>query len=293
MAGQMEIASTLQLVNTHTFLRGNSSVRDFLDDFHSAYSYSRVGYGLAHDLTLSVEGGYWFNKTQIGINHKDTNASSGIGDLIIFPRYTVYRSGVDGLSNELTIGLGMKLPLGSYNDSLSHVEPVSGTTYWVRKPLAVQTTTGSTDVMFYAFYFHGNTGKNINFFANALYIHKGWNSLGERLGDFASIGLFASTNIYDMISGVLQVRGEWVDQMQLTKETANYSVLSYDPFSTGYKKVFVSPQISYCYASALTMYVMADIPLYQYVTGTQIASQFQMSMGLSYRFILRNDLDAD
>ena len=117
--------------------------------------------------------------------------------------------------------------------------------------------------------------------------------MGEKMGDYASLSLFASSKLFNTIGTVLQVKAEWVDKMTLNDVVLNYGYPNYDPEATGSKKVFVSPQINYSFLSRFTAFALADIPVYQYVTRTQIASEFQMSFGASYRFFLGESECAD
>jgi hypothetical protein len=56
-----------------------------------------------------------------------------------------------------------------------------------------------------------------------------------------------------------------------------------DVKSTGSRKVFFVPQINYSFKN-FTVYALSEIPLYQNVNYMQVASEFQMTFGLSYRF---------
>ncbi len=287
MEHQLELGVNLQYVQTHRFLEETSVIRDFLDDFHSTYLYSRVAYGLSEDFTVSAELGTWLTKSQTALNHADTVQSSGIGDLVIFPRYTVYRHNGVFTNTELTFGLGVKIPVGSFDDSLH--KSTQGIEYNLRKPQSVQLSNGSTDIIFYGFYFRGYHELGFNFFANALYIRKGWNPNGEKMGDFASVGLFASRKLVENLTATLQVKVEWVDRMRVNDFIANNAPPVDVPGWTGYTKLFVSPQLSYVLAPGLMITALGDIPVYQRVQGRQIASQFQASMGVSYRFFPSSD----
>lgn len=285
---QMELNANFQYVNSSVFLSGSSSAPDFLDNFHSSYVYARVAYGVTADFTMSVETGYWLTKTQIGLNAIDTNASRGFGDLILFPRYDVINETSENNRTELTLGLGYKIPLGAHSDSLRRVEPFSGDIYHVRMPLAVQPSSGAHDLILYGFFYRGFPDDNINLFSNVVYIKKGWNELGEKLGDYASIGLFANTLLFETIGATLQVRGEWINQMQVNQQRLLYDYPNYDPEATGSKKVFVTPQLSYSLDGKIIFYGMAEIPVFQYLTKTQIASQYQFTFGVSYRFFVED-----
>lgn len=290
LENQMEVNSNFQYINTTKFLSGNKPDTNFLDSYSSKYVYTRLAYGLSKKITLSLETGYWLNKTQIGLHKVDTNSSTGIGDLIIFPRYDIFKISKNSKLTELTVGLGFKIPLGSYNDSSKHVliqEPVlPNEIYYSPKTLSVQTSSGAQDIIFYLFLFRGNSIKKLNFFANAIYIKKGWNPIGEKIGDYASVGLFASKTLFKKLGITLQLKGDWVDKMKLNRTILLYAYPNYNPEATGFRKLFIVPQISYNIKGKLTFYLMSEFPLYQYMFNTQISSQFQMTFGITYRFYL-------
>jgi len=234
--------------------------------------------------TLSVETGNFLFKKEVGLN-KDpgrTYESAGLGDLIIFPRYDVLNRTNTLHSTEITVGLGYKIPMGSYNDSTGRVEPFSGQTYYVTNPQAVQLSSGAQDIIFYSFFYRGFIKSKFRVFASALYIKKGWNPLGEKMGDFASIGLFAGKSFLDHFGLTVQLRAEWMKRMQLNETILQYAYPNYDPEATGYKKVFFTPQVNFS-SGKFTLYVQTDIPLYQYVTKSQVGTQIQGAIGLSFR----------
>ena len=282
---QMEISSSFQYNNTDKFYRGDSpDTATYFDSFSSQYLYTRVGYGVTKNFTMSVETGYWLNKTQVGLHKSDTMTSSGIGDLILFPKYDVINHVAENKRVELTLGLGFKIPLGKYNDSAAWVEPFSGNTYYITKPLSVQTSSGANDIIFYSFLCRAWPDQKFKLFANGLYIKKGWNPIGEKLGNYASIGLFAGKSFKNNLGLTLQVKGEWVDKMKLNNTVLLYAYPNYDPFATGSKKVFIVPQVSYS-LKGFTVFGLTEIPVYQYVINTQVGSKTQFTFGLSYRFL--------
>ena len=287
---QMEINTNVQFIKTNKFFTGDSEEQQkYFDSYASIYEYFRVGYGVTKDFTMSVEGGYYFQKKETGLdnNPQATFESQGIGDLIVFPRYDIInRTGIE-TRTEWTVGLGMKIPLGSYNDSSEFVEPFSGMTYYVIKPQSVQLSSGAHDFIFYTFLYRGYTLKNFRIFANGMYIKKGWNPIGEKIGDFASIGLYAGKTFFRNIGLTLALRGEWADRMQLNEDIEMYAYPNYDPYSTGYTKVFFAPQLSLS-KGKFTVYALSEIPVYQKLIKTQVGSQFQSTVGVSYRFFVVN-----
>jgi len=288
---QFELNTNTQYINSDKFYTGDSpDTNKYFDRYKSIYQYFRVAYGITSNLMISVETGYFFNKEEIGLNNdpSKTYNSKGFSDIIIFPRYDIFNISNERHKFELTLGLGYKIPIGTYNDSTGNVEPFSGDTYYVRNPQAVQLTTGAQDIIFYSFFYWGNLTKKFRLFANTLYIKKGWNPLGEKVGDYASVGLFAGKSFFNHLGLTLQVRGEWMREMKINEVVLNYGGLNYDPEATGYKKVFVSPQINYTQGK-FTFYVLADLPVYQYLVKTQVGTQLQMTTGISFRFFAMKD----
>ncbi|MEI8279165.1 MAG: hypothetical protein WCG87_05330 [Bacteroidota bacterium] len=284
---QAEISTSFQYIYSNNFQSGTKKVRDYLDSYTSKYQYSRVAYGLTKRLTLSLEFGYYFDKTQIGLNNNNKVSSSGIGDMIIFPRFTVLKKETASTENEATLGLGYKIPLGKYLDSsVVFTDPNTLKNYYTPKPPSVMTTTGSQDIVFYGFGFRSYPSKNLRLFTSIIYVRKGWNPIGQRFGDYAGIGLFAGKTIYKKLGLILQLKGEWVDKMGYDKNIDMLAKYNFDVLSTGGKKVLFIPQLSYSYKT-LSFYISSDIPLYQYVNGTAIASEYQFTTGLSYRFMAR------
>ena len=281
MDRQMELAGSFQHISTDKYLAGSKDTIPLFKKFYSNYFYGRAAYGLTKDLTLSIEGGYFLKKSQIGFNN-DTAQSKGIGDLIIFPRYDVYNHTEETKRVELTLGMGMKLPLGKYKDSMV-VYRDSLMTLYTTSPPTVQPTNGSTDLIFYAFYFRGFPLKNFRVFANAFYIKKGWNPLGEKFGDYSSLSLFAGKTFFKKLSLTLQVKGEHIAKMKAAETVDLLALYNVDTSSTGGRKVFFVPQISFSYKS-FTVYGLSEFPIYQYVNNSQIASKYQFTLGISYRF---------
>ncbi len=281
---QVEVAANYQYFSTNKFYVQDRDTVAMFDNLSSNYLYFRLAYGLTRNLTMSVESGYFINKTQIGINRVDTFSSSGIADLILFPRYDILNRTTETRRTEITLGLGLKIPLGKYDDS-THIftSPTTGKKYYTTSPPTVQPTNGSNDFIFYGFFYRGFPLKNFRLFSNVIYIRKGWNPLGQKFGDYASVGLFASQTFFKKLGVTLQVKGEWIDSMQYDKNVDMLALYNVDVTSTGGRKIFFVPQLSFTHNN-FTFYALSEIPLYQYLNGTQVGSQHQITAGISYRF---------
>lgn len=284
---QFEIAPNFQHSASNKFQVGDRDTARLFDNLYSNYLYLRLAYGVTDKFTLSIESGYFFNKTEIRLDATDTVRSGGIGDLILFPRYSVFTRNTEHTRTEITLGLGYKIPLGKYNDStVVFTDPNSGKQYYTISPPTVQPTTGSQDLIFYGFAYRGWPDTKFRIFTNLLYIKKGWNALGEKFGDYASVGLFAGRTFFRKLGVTLQVRGEWIDSMDHDRNVDLLALYNVDVRSTGSKKVFFAPQLSFTHKN-VTLYALSEFPLYQYLNGTQVASQKQYTFGLSYRFFIK------
>lgn len=281
---QMEISANYQYLKSNKFLVGDRDTAHLFDNLLSNYLYARLAYGVTKDLTISVESGYFLHKTQIGLNKSDTVTSSGFGDLIIFPRYDILNRTTETTRTEITLGMGYKIPIGKYNDStIVYTNPTTGQKYYTTSPPTVQPTNGSQDFIFYGFVFRGYPLKNFKIFANALYLKKGWNPLGQKFGDYSSVGFFASQTFFKKLGVTLQIKGEHVSKMKYDKNVDMLALYNIDVTSTGSRKIFFVPQLSFSHKD-FTIYALDEIPLYQFVNGTQVASQNQLTIGVSYRF---------
>lgn len=281
---QMELATNFQYFSSNKFKSKDKDVTPLFDNYNSTYLYSKVAYGLTKELTFSVEMGYFFNKTQVGLNKGTTIATSGIGDLIIFPRYNVYTKVDSSKRWDITLGMGYKIPLGKDDiQMLVYTNPVTGENLFTTAPPLVQPTTGSHDFIFYGFILRGFPKRNFKLFANATYIAKGWNSLGEKFGNYSSLGVFASKTLYKKTCITFQLRGDQIGKMRPAKNVDLLAMYNVDTASTGNKRIMFVPQISYTIKN-LTIYGLYEIPIYEYVYGSQVVTKTQITFGLSYRF---------
>lgn len=281
---QMEVSANYQHINSNRFLVGDRDTARLFDNLYSNYLYARLAYGVTKDLTISIESGYFLNKTQVGLNKSDTITSKGFGDLIIFPRYDILNKTSEATRTEITLGMGYKIPIGKYNDStVVYTNPKTGQKYYTTSPPTVQPTNGSQDFIFYGFAFREYRNKKIKFFSNLLYIKKGWNPLGQKFGDYSSIGLFVSKTFFKKLGVTLQIKGEHISKMKYDKNIDMLALYNVDVKSTGSRKVFFVPQLSFSHKD-FTVYALSELPIYQFVNGTQVASQTQITAGVSYRF---------
>jgi len=285
---QMQISINYQNNSSNKFFAENRDTTSLFNNLNSDYLFFRVDYGLSKKLTLSVASGYFLDKSKIGKDNSDTISSNGVGDLIVFPRYSVYNKTANFKRTAVVIGLGFKIPLGSHNDStLVYSNEWVGDVYSLNPPM-LQATNGSNDFMFTSFLFREYQKSKLRFFISSLYVKKGFNSLGIKYGDYTSVSFFASKTLFYRWGVTSQIKAENIGQIKVANNIEEWDLLDYqiDPESTGSKKWFFIPQLSYS-QNGFTVFVTSEIPLYQYLNGIQVGSQYQFTVGVNYRFLTK------
>ena len=279
---QMEVSINYQYNKSNKFFTENRDTTSLFNNLSSNYLFFRIDYGLSKKFTLSVASGYFLDKTKIG-KYNDTISANGIGDLIIFPRYSIYNKTANFKRTAVVIGLGLKIPLGSHNET-TNLGSYGIDNYQMNPPM-LQTTNGSNDFMFTSFFFREYQKSKLRFFISSLYVKKGFNSLGIKYGDYTSVSFFASKTLFYRWGVTTQIKAENIGQI---KAAEDIELLNYDIYSesTGSKKWFFIPQLSYS-QNGLTVFAAYEIPLYQYLNGTQVGSQYQFTVGVNYRFLTK------
>ena len=283
---QMEISINHQFNTSKTFYTGSEVAEPLFDNLTSNYIFFRTDYGVSKKLTLSLASGYYLSKTKEAEYITSNRTSSGFSDLIIFPRYNIYNKNANFKRTEVALGIGIKMPLGTHMDStLSYSDEWVGDLYSINPPL-VQTTNGSNDFMFYSFIFREYQKRKLRLFISALHVKKSFNSLGLKFGDYSSLGLFVSKTFFRQWGVTTQLKLEHIGKIKAAENIDLLADYNIEPISTGSNKAFFTPQISYS-QKGLTFFVTSEIPIYQYLHGTQIGSQNQFTFGVNYRFLTK------
>ncbi len=285
---QLEVSGNYQHNYSDLYFSKDSDTLNLIDGLGSNYLFFRVDYGITDKFTLSIATGYFTDKTLTELGPGKIITSKGFSDLIVLPRYSILNKTRERSKTEVTVGLGLKLPLGSNTDSnLIGTYPGIGDVYAI-SPQTVQASTGSQDVMLNLFIYQGYQKRKLRFFANGLFIKTGYNSMGQQFGNYASLGLFVGKTVLKNVGLTAQIQGEVIGKMNLAETVSDIDIAvhSLDTESSGSKKVFFIPQISYSFKQ-LSVFGTTQIPIYQYLNGVQVGSMLQATAGLTYRFMVK------
>jgi len=278
---QIAFSNNYQYTFSDKFFSGTQETVNLFDNLNSDYLFLKTEYGLDTKVTLSIAVGYFLNKSQIK-NDSVNNIKSGFSDLIFLPRYTLYNKDLPFSRTELTLGLGLKLPLGSHKDSSL---TIPNSNIWDIDPAVTQLSSGSHDLIVFSFLYRKFKIKNISISANLLHIKKSYNSLGQKIGNYSSFGAFISKGFKNKISSTVQLKFEEIKKMDAGEVDVFWNKYDLER-SSGSKKIFLIPQLSYS-LNNFSFFGSYEIPLYQNINGTQIGSKEKITFGLSYRFLTK------
>jgi len=279
---QLEVAGYLQYFTSDKTKRGDilSPVRLF-ELKRDIYQYSRVSYGLTNELTMSVELGYYFDRTERLAGGFEIKGK-GIADLIVFPRYDVFNIKKEKHQTELTLGLGMKIPVGDHDQTyVAYENRKTGDKFEIIKGPSSQPSTGTNDFIFHVFLYRQYLKPQLSFILTSTYILRGTNKIKQSFGDIFDVSLYASKSWTRNFSSTIQIKGE------NTAPLIDEVWISYEK-NTGGKLLSFVPQLNYQVLTChLTITAAAEIPMYHYVNGTQIASKWLFRGGIIYRPFLK------
>ena len=287
---QLEFSFNYQINSSDRFYNEDTEIEKLFNKFSSEYLFLRSDFGVNKRLTLSLAAGYFLNKSKYAINNANIISTGGIGDLFFFPRYSIYNKTSNFQTTSVVIGIGFKIPLNSSTDSTLTFSAGSINNYQINPPM-LQLTDGSNDLMFSSFFFKHYQKDKIRFFISTLYVKKGYNLQGIKYGDYSSFSFFISKNFFRRWDITSQFKYENIGHINIDNNVEEWDLLEYQiyPESTGSKKVFFIPQLSFS-NNNFTFFTSFDVPVYQFLDGTQIGSKNIFNLGVNYRFMTKKNI---
>jgi Putative MetA-pathway of phenol degradation len=185
---------------------------------------------------------------------------SGLGDIQALGRYRFYAD----KGGNAGVRFGLKLPTGDIREKNGEGELAER---------SLQPGTGSVDALLGAYYNH-HAG-NLNWFAQGM-----WQQAvstrdnfkpGRKLNVDAGLSYSATPDFSLMLQLNLQHK---------SKDTGSNA----EPAESGSRTVSLSPGLSYAITHGTHIYGFVQAPIYQYVRGTQLTSDWSAAVGINTSF---------
>jgi hypothetical protein len=264
--------NTLRVISFYKYGQGNryfegASPSDFVYIKDASYNYlsATVGYGLTQKLTLEMETGYFFNKTQNYISPLNSHTGKGLSNMVFLVKHSIYTNPFKRIF--ITGSGGAKIPFSrDYQLTPDNVE----------LPVEVQPTMGAYGVVFTASFVKESSGTGMRyFFTNRVEVNAP-NKYDYKLGTSVYNSFYISSHLKypwlkDNWTAILQLRNEirTPDKMAGRVKEASGSNL-----------LFVAPQLNYVLKDDWYLSAMVDIPVYQNFNGKQLGA------GTGFTFIV-------
>src|SRR5208283_3130831 len=193
--------------------------------------------------------------------------TSSIGDIKVLGRY-------QGLTQRHNMGIlfGLKLPTGNYTDTATSTDPTAPGSVPIDRGL--QPGTGTTDAIVGVYYTDGLI-QDLDYFAQALY-QKALDSRDQyKPGEAVNLTLGVRYTGFYNVSPLLQLNYRYI----VHDEGDNA-----DQVNTGGTLLYISPGITVSVTQQIAVYGFVQVPLYQDLTGVQLAPRYTASLGVRYSF---------
>jgi hypothetical protein len=230
-------------------------------------------YGIADRVSLLMLGSYvWKSRefttsSAVGSGSQTTTFhTNGVGDVTLLGKYALVQPTISS-PYEVSVGLGAKLPTGSYTQELEGA----------RYPIDLQPGTGGADLLGWVFLARSYPAQQLSFYGSFLYRYGGSNPDGYKIGNewVASLGAEYSINEWFQLS--LQLRGRGAGE--------DFSSGRFLP-STGGQMYAVLPGIIYR-EGIVAVGIYSLLPFYRNLSGTQVSLNYLIGIGTRCFFDFR------
>ncbi|MFW6289498.1 MAG: hypothetical protein ACOC0R_00905 [Mariniphaga sp.] len=262
----LRIISFYRYGQGNRYYEGNQHAEyNLIDKAFYNYLSTIAGYGLSGKLTLELETGYFFNKTQkYNLSPQYALTGKGLSNAAILAKQSLFTEPFKRLY--VTGSAGVKFP---FSRELQQQENVT-------LPVEVQPASGAFGAVLGASLVKESSGTGRRYFLTSRFETNAENKENYRLGNMLFSSIYISQHLKhpklkDKWTAILQVRHELRTSDRIKdriKEASGSSLL------------FVAPQLNYVLNDEWYLSGMADIPAYQNFNGTQLGA------GLGFTFIV-------
>jgi len=236
--------------------------------FTAPASYSfidlKAAYGITKRLTIQASSGYFFSKEQQNPEPYASDIGYGLGDAELNVRYQAYKSVIKHI--EFTASAGIHLPVGVFDLEKDGV----------KLPITVQPSSGS-------FVYMGGFSVAKTFNKNKLKLFSSVFAEFPQLidsknfyyhyGNLYSLSFTAAYPVHKLFNPALQVQAEIREHATREDE----QVVN----ASGYKVIILTPHIESGFGNNWSVSVYADLPIYRYFNGMQLANSYKFGIRLA------------
>ena len=248
---------------------------------YARYNFSGIGlgYGLTKRLTVEVDFGYFFDKTQQFndlISEADTIGHGKVkgygfsnGGLTL--KYGAFIKPAKQV--EITLGAGFRYPFTTNPQVIDGVQ--------LNRDIQPSTNAFGAAGMF--FFNKGIPSITLRVFSINRYDYNFEGADGYKYGNILLNSVFVSKKIVKYFFGILQLRSEWkTNDLDNGEKVVN----------SGFVLLTVSPTLSYSVYGKWNLTMLCDIPVYKNYNGTQMTPKYSFAVSLSRDFNLSKKVKA-
>jgi len=241
--------------------------------FKTPASFSFIGlsasYGISQRFTVQTETGYYIRKVQENPDPYPADRGKGLGDAAINLRYRFFKNLKHHL--ELNGSAGMRLPIGVFDQEKDGV----------KLPLTVQPSSGS--FVYLAGISAAKTLSNEKWRVYTALSAEFPRLIDSRnfyyqYGKLYNLSLAVVHPVHKLFTPALQLQGEM--RGHATREAGQVVEAS------GYRIIYLSPHVESVFRENWIINLYADIPVYKYFNGIQLANTFKAGIKLTRRISL-------
>lgn len=264
--------NSIRIISFYRYGQGN---RYFEGTEHAAYNLiskayynylsTIVGYGLTNKLTLELETGYFFNKTQkYNLSPEYALTGKGLSNAVLLAKQSLFTEPFKRMY--ITGAAGAKIP---FSREMQQQENVT-------LPVEVQPAVGAFGAVIGASFVKESSGTGRRYFLTSRFETNSENKGKYRQGNSLFSSLYFSQHLKHP-----KLKDKWTAILQLRHELRSSDRINGRlKESSGSTLLFLTPQLNYVLHDEWYLSGMADIPAYQNFKGTQLGA------GIGFTFIV-------
>jgi hypothetical protein len=266
-ARSLFLSSSFKYSSSSQYFKGNQPV-DLNFDAPASYSYIDLSaaYGISQRFSIQAQSGYFLNKVQHNPAPYPSDRGFGLSDADFFIKYRAYKSIKHHI--EVNTSAGVRVPVGVFDLEKDGV----------KLPLTIQPSSGSL------VYLAGISSLK-TFNDSKWKLYSAFSAEFPQLIDSKNF-YYHYGNLYNLsVAAACQLSKYFVPALQLMMEMSGHATRELDQVveATGYSIVALSPQVESSILNNWSARIAADIPVYRYYNGIQLANAFKISLKVSHK----------